>query len=298
MQLIRRKLFYQLDAPAYKKLIDTTIIKGHKKAPPKTTCKIIFEEKKIAKSIGLENHIESFAAKDSFVTLKDHKLNFNNNPTCRLINPAKSEIGIVSKQILQWINSNIAKSTKLNQWKNTDSVIKWFDNMPDSSTPSLISFDVVDFYPSISEELLKQALTFASQYDEITENEKHIIIQAKKTSDPLFKVTMGSYDSVETCELVVSYLLSKFETEYGNDIGLYRDDGLAAFNKTQREIENIKKHICKTFSDYSLKFTIEANKKFVNYLDITLDMKSASYKPYMKPGNVLQYVNQQSNHPP
>ena len=75
----------------------------------------------------------------------------------------------------------MAKSTTLNQWKNTDLVIKWFDNTPDKSTRSFISFDVVDFYPSISEELLKQALTFASQYDEITENEKHIIIQAKKS---------------------------------------------------------------------------------------------------------------------
>ena len=123
-------------------------------------------------SIGLDNRIDSFAAKDSFITVKDHKPNFNNNPTCRLINPAKSEIGIVSKQILQRINSKIVKSAKLNQWKNTDSVIKWFDNMPDKSTRSFISFDVVDFYPSISEELLKQALTFATQYDEITENEK------------------------------------------------------------------------------------------------------------------------------
>ena len=90
-------------------------------------------------------------------------------------------MGIVSRQILQRINSNIEKSTKLNQWKNTDSAIKWFDNMPDKSTHSFNSLDVVDFYPSISEELLKQALTFASQYDEITKNEKHIIIQAKKS---------------------------------------------------------------------------------------------------------------------
>ena len=30
----------------------------------------------------------------------NHKPNFENNPTCRLINPSKSEIGRVSKQIL------------------------------------------------------------------------------------------------------------------------------------------------------------------------------------------------------
>ena len=87
----------------------------------------------------------------------------------------------------------------------------------------------------------------------------------------LFDVTMGSFDGAETCELVGLYLLSKIPQEYSNDIGLYRDDGLAAFDKTPREIENIKKHICKIFNIHSLKLTIEANKKCVNYLDVHCD---------------------------
>ena len=83
-----------------------------------------------------------------------------------------------------------------------------------------------------------------------------------------------------------------------NDIGLYRDDGLAAFDKPPREIENIKKDISKVFNDNNLKITIEANKKCVNYLDITLDLRSSSYKPFMKPRNTPLYVNYHSNHPP
>ena len=159
--------FYRLDAPTYDKLLDTAITKTYKKAPTKTTDRIISDEKKIAKSLGIDNRVDSLATKDSFITLKDHKPNFSNNPTCRLINPSKSEIGIVSKQVLQRINSKIVKSTSINQWKNTDAVIKWFNNMPNKSTRSFISFDIVDFYPSISEELLKESLAFASQYDEI-----------------------------------------------------------------------------------------------------------------------------------
>jgi hypothetical protein len=112
----------------------------------------------------------------------------------------------------------------------------------------------------------------------------------KKTSaNSLFDVTMGSFDVAETCELVGSYLLSQLTAEYGNDIGLYRDDGLEAFDKTPREIEIIKKSICKIFSNNNLKITIEANKKCVDYLDITLDLRSSSYKPYMKPGNTPLY---------
>ena len=107
----------------------------------------------------------------------------------------------------------------------------------------------------------------------------------KKTSKSLLDVTMGSFDDAKTCELVGSYLLSKLTPEYGNDIGLYRDDGLAAFNKTPKQMENVKKRICKIFSEHNLKIIIEANKKCVNYLDVTLDLRSQSFKPYMKPRN-------------
>ena len=37
--------------------------------------------------------------------------------------------------------------------------------------------------------------------------------------------------------------------------------------------------------------------KRVDYLDITLDLISEIYKPFMKPGNVPQYVNRNSKPP-
>ena len=60
---------------------------------------------------------------------------------------------------------------------------------------------------------------------------------------------MSSFDGAETCELVGSYLLSELTQVVANNIDLYRDDGLAALSKTPREIENIKKNICKTFKE-------------------------------------------------
>ena len=62
--------------------------------------------------------------------------------------------------------------------------------------------------------------------------------------------------------------------------------------KTKQEVSNVLK------SHGLIKITIEANKKTVNFLDVTLDLTSGSYKPYMKPNNKLLYVHQQSNHPP
>ena len=66
-------------------------------------------------------------------------------------------------------------ATNLNQWKSTDAVLKWFNNIPNKQSHSFITFDIVDFYPSISQDLLTQDLTFASQNDTITDEEKNII---------------------------------------------------------------------------------------------------------------------------
>ena len=81
-------------------------------------------------------------------------------------------------------------------------------------------------------------------------------------------------------------------------IGLYRDDGLAATFARPRQVEILKKKICKVFSDQNLRVTIEANMKVVNFLDITLDLGKEIFKPYMKENHTPVYVNNQSNHPP
>jgi erythromycin esterase-like protein len=97
--------FYHLDAPSYKQLVNTAITKSYKKAHNNNAAKIISTEKKIAENINLDNRIDALTARHAFITLKDHKPNFQNNPTCRLINPAKSEIAIISQKVLQRINS-------------------------------------------------------------------------------------------------------------------------------------------------------------------------------------------------
>ncbi len=291
--------------------MDTNVTKSYSKSDKSTTASIINMEKKIATNLDLADRIDCIAQKDSFLTLKDHKPNFENNPKCRLINPSKSDIGVVSKQILERINKKVVTATKVNQWKNTQSVIEWFKSIPNKSNQTFICFDIIDFYPSISEDLLKQAINFAAKYDKITNEEQEIIIQAKQTlvftngspwhkkgSGSLFDVTMGSHDGAETCELVGAYLLSKLTPKHGKQIGLYRDDGLAVFKGTPRKIEQIKQDICKVFSECNLRLTIEANKKTVDYLDITLDLRSGSFKPFTKPNNTPKYVHRQSNHPP
>ncbi|KAJ8042723.1 hypothetical protein HOLleu_09564 [Holothuria leucospilota] len=111
--------------------------------------------------------------------------------------------------------------------------------------------------------------------------------------------SMGSFDGAEICELVGTFLLHKITQKYDiGRIGLYRDDGLAAFDAPPQKIERIKKDLCQIFSNYHLRITVEANMKTINYLDVTLDLTSGQYYPYSKPNSIPLYVNSKSNHPP
>ena len=148
------------------------------KALPETTQAIHKENNDIATKLGIDDRVETTARKDAFKTLKDHKPNFANKPTCRLINPTKSKIGKVSKKILDRINSTIAKKHNLHQRENTAAVIDWFKSIKNKERFSFICFHIEEFYPSISQDLLIKALDFASDYDNITTDERNIIIHA------------------------------------------------------------------------------------------------------------------------
>ena len=72
------------------------------------------EAKAIAKSLDLDAKIERYADRRTFITIKDHKPNFPHNLKCRLINPAKSEMGIVSKKYLENIIKSVSEVTRVN----------------------------------------------------------------------------------------------------------------------------------------------------------------------------------------
>ena len=302
--------FYKMKTNDYKTLLEQNIEKEYKKAPDNAEMRINTEAKVFAQTLKIDDRVETLAPIESLITLKDHKDNFQNNPTCRLINPTKSELGKVSKQILDKINKAIIDKTNVLQWKNTRATLDWFINIPNKDQHSFITFDIVNFYPSISRKLLNDALSFAASYTDISAEDRKISFHTKqsllfndntpwnkKHSTAPFYVTMGSFDGAETCELVGSYLLNQLPEGIRKQIGLYRDDGLGAFQQTPKEIEGIKKDICKVFRNNGLKITIEANKKMVNFLDVTLNLDKGSYEPYTKPNNTPIYVHRESNHP-
>ena len=114
--------------------------------------------------------------------------------------------------------------------------------------------------------LLKQSLDFAEKYIKVYSEDKAIIKYARKSllfnqqqtwikkESGLFDVTMGAYDGAEVCELVGIFILYQLSLKYNkNNIGLYRDDGLAVFkNISGPQAEKIKKHFQNIFCKNNL----------------------------------------------
>ena len=121
--------YYEMNTTAYNKLIKENVTTTYKKSRDKIVEKLNAQSARIAEHLKLDDRIEKLAQKEAFVTLKDHKPAFHDHPTCRLINPSKSEIGVISKHILDDLNTSIINKTKINQWKNTSSVLKWFNGL-------------------------------------------------------------------------------------------------------------------------------------------------------------------------
>ena len=107
---------------------------------------------------------------------------------------------------------------------------------------------------------------------------------------------MGSWDGAETCDICVLYLLSKVQ-HLPIKIGAYRDDWLAVSSQTNRLVEKTKQEIAKIFKANGLSLEIEANHTSINFLDVTFNLSTGLFSPYMKPNNKIFYVHSKSNHP-
>ena len=122
----------------------------------------------------------------------------------------------------------------------------------------------------------------------------------KRSGKEDFDVPMGCFDGAEVCELVGSYLLNELKniTHSEKLSGLYRDDGLGIFHKLSGpQTEQKRKSIVKLFKNHDLSITISTNLDAVDFLDVHLDLKSNTFKPYMKPNNTPVYIHSQSTHP-
>ena len=95
--------------------------------------------------------------------------------------PNKTEIGKVTKDIVDEMSISIRCKADVNQWGSTKDVIRWFNKLENKKQLSYLTLDIVDFYPSITDNLLIKTLKLAQRYHYITATEFETIIHARKT---------------------------------------------------------------------------------------------------------------------
>ncbi|CAB4036789.1 Hypothetical predicted protein, partial [Paramuricea clavata] len=97
----------------------------------------------------------------------------------------------------------------------------------------------------------------------------------RKNNTTTFDVTIGSFDGAEVCELVGLFILNTLEKRFGKDVGLYRDDGLAALRTTSgRLADKARKELITIFESIGLRIIAQKNIECVNFLDLTLDLSN------------------------
>ena len=199
------------------------------------------------------------------------------------------------KKHLEKILANVANTIKVNQWQNNTTVIDWFKLLPKKGKPRFVKFDIVEFYPSISEELLNCSISFGRSITTFSDSVVNIIHHARKSllfdktsawlkkgKNCLFDVTIGPYDGAEICELVRLYLLNRLSTVIDkSSVNLYRDNGVAAINNANGpKVERIRKYIIALFKEGGLSITIETNLIETDFLDVIFNLATKKYFPY------------------
>ena len=205
----------------------------------------------------------------------------------------------------------VREKSGLLQWRSTDQVLDWFNEVKHSPNLRFFKFDVVQFYPSIKPELLRKSIEFAKKFTVVSEDDVNIVMNARrsflyfngdpwvKTSDPSFDVPMGAWDGAECCELVGLYLLDLMTQNlfHKGRVGLYRDDGLSVVSGSKRDANNLGKKVIKIFKEVGLDITLEINLESTDFLDVHMDLKNGTHRAFHKPNSTPIYIDVGSNHP-
>ena len=156
----------------------------------------------LASKLGIVDRVEKYNTKNCFITIKDDKSDFKRNPECRLMNPAKTQIGKVSKIIIQDVFASLRRALNIDQWRSTQDCIKWFKDYDKDDKCSFIKYGIKEFYPSITEKTLDKALELAREYRIIPLDKIEIIKHCHKTllyyADSIWikKGASGNFDTL------------------------------------------------------------------------------------------------------
>ena len=225
---------YKVEPPKYHEILNKKIMDNYKIDKDNTIDQINKDTGNFASKLHINDRLGKFQKRDAYILFKDHKPNFINKLQTRLINPSKTELGKISKNIIQNIVTNVREASHSNLWRNSLDTIEWFRRIKNKSKASFIQFDIIDFYSSISKKILIDSINYAKEYIDITKEQFDIILACRKTvlenngttcikSGPMnFDVPMGGYDSSQIADLVGLYILNVLNRFINSEhIGLY-----------------------------------------------------------------------------
>ena len=68
-------------------------------------------------------------------------------------------------------------------------------------------------------------------------------------------------------------------------------------NLNRQETGKVRKSIIGVFKDIGFSLEIETNLKEIDSIDVSLNLRNGTYRPYKKPNDMLLYIHNLSKHP-
>ena len=109
----KSNFLYKSEPHDYKKNLRDQVTNLYKKCPANEVDSVNKEAAKIVDNFDIADRVDAMGHNTPFLTAKDHKQNFETRPQFRLINRSKTNVGIISKQILDKINSQLREKQAL-----------------------------------------------------------------------------------------------------------------------------------------------------------------------------------------
>ena len=103
---------YQVSPHEYERVLNDKITESYKLDHSDTITQINRDTAKFAQKVNMIDRVGKLEEKSAYILFKDHKKNFPDKKQTRLINPTKTELGFVSKDVIQKITSRLMSSHK------------------------------------------------------------------------------------------------------------------------------------------------------------------------------------------
>ena len=133
MRADKSKNMYKIKPSKYQEILRDKITDNYKIDYNDAIDQINDDTSKFASKLHIEDRLGKFKKKDAYILFKDHKPNFENKLQSRLIDPSKTELGKVSKNIIKNIVTNVRKASYSNFWNNSNDTIEWFKKIKNMS---------------------------------------------------------------------------------------------------------------------------------------------------------------------